>query len=624
MSIKQQNIQKKWESRIERAKKVNDTWKRKFRVEMLKDFFDGQQNIDGYPIDEWITINKFYTTLKNQLPTLYDVDPYFYVKLRRAYTADPGQIQLLEAKAEARSAFINYLKTELGFKQKVRLAVQDAHFAYGVIKVHYCVDKVENPEGGQPVLDDEGMPIPDSEGNPLLSPDYIPANEAYKITRVHPDDFIWDEDASTTSDSWCWVAQRIRLRMDEAMKDPRYKKAALRRMRDKGGNTDNDERDREMRKKGEINLIDPITGQREAEPDPVFTAWEIYNIKDRTWITIAEDCEVPITDVEPYPVWMEDHPFAILMFTLRDDSPYPIPPLSPGVEPQIEYNRARSSIQTHRKRFNRKYEIDVTSIEDESELSKLESGEDGTMIKVRQRGAIAPISDAPLDSMRYAELNYLRQELTETLGGVTASGAPSGIADAESATQAGIMDKRLDIKEGDARSIVMEFVLDIVRKLDKMVQYNITGDQMVRVTGISGDEGLFLVKETDYDAIHGEYEYKINLGSTVPRLPQLERASFLGFVSFLGNAPQFLTSKRLLKKIAEMHHVDDDAMINEMYMIGQMMMGQEAGPGGSPPNVTGSQAGVTEAKPESAIMGQTNGFQSLTRPMGGNPQLYSD
>lgn len=622
MSIKKQNLQIKWETRINRAKKVNETWKKKFRVDMLKDFFDGQQNIDGFPIDEWITINKFYTTLKSQLPTLYDVDPYFYVKLRRAYTADPDELQILEAKAEARSAFLNYLKSELCFKQKVRLAVQDSHFQYGVIKVHYCYDKIENPEGGQPIMDEEGTLLYGTDGNPILSPDYVPANEAYKLTRVHPDDFIWDEDASTTSDTWSWVAQRIRLNLNDAMKDQRYKKAALRRLRDRDGNKGQDERDREMRKKGEVNLIDPLTGEREPDPDPVFTAWEIYNIKDRTWITIAEDGEIPITDEEPYPVWMEDHPFAILIFTMRDDSPYPIPPLSPGVEPQIEYNRARSSIQTHRKRFNRKYEVDVTSLEDESELSKLESGDDGTMIKVRQRGAIAAIQDAPLDSMRYAELNYLRQELTETLGGVTASGAPSGIADAESATQAGIMDKRLDIKEGDARAIVMEFVIDIARKLDKMVQYNITGDQMVKVTGINGDEGLFLVKETDYDAIHGEYEYKINIGSTVPRLPQLERASFLGFVSFLGNAPQFLQSKRLLKKIAEMHHVDDDAMINEMYEIGRRMMAQTTG-AGSPPNVSGSQAGVSESKPGSAVMGQNNGYQSLNRPMGGNEQMYN-
>lgn len=621
MSIRRQNQQTTWESRINRAKKVNESWKEKFRVELLKDFFDGQQNLDGFPNEEWITINKFYTTLKSQLPTLYDVDPYFYVKLRRAYTTNPQDLLLLEAKAHARTSFINYLKTELGFKQKVRLAVQDAHFQYGVIKVHYCEDKIENPNKGEPIYGEDDQPMYGTDGNPLVAPDYIPANEAYKLTRVHPDDFIWDEDASTTSDTWSWVAQRIRLNLDDAMKNPRYKKVAIKRLREKGSNSSQDERDREMRKKGEMNLTDPITGEREPEPNPIFTAWEIYNIKDRTWLTIAEDGEIPIMDEEPYPKWMEDHPFAILIFTMRDDSPYPIPPLSPGVEPQIEYNRARSSIQTHRKRFNRKYEADITSLEDESELSKLESGDDGTIIKVRQRGAIGAIQDAPLDSMRYAELNYLRQELTETLGGVTASGAPSGIADAESATQAGIMDKRLDIKEGDARAIVMEFVTNIARKLDKIVQDKITGDQMVRVTGINGEEGLFLVKEDDYDAIHGEYEYTINMGATVPRLPQLERASFLGFVSFLGNAPQFLQSKRLLKKIAEMHHVDDDAMINEMYAIGQRMMGAAAG--GSPPNVTGSQAGVSESKPGSAVMGQNNGYQSLNQPMGGNEQLYN-
>ena len=315
---------------------------------------------------------------------------------------------------------------------------------------------------------------------------------------------------------------------------------------------------------------------------------------------------------EPIPGWIDGDPFETLVFTERDDSPYPIPPLSPGIGPQDEYNKARSSIQKHRKRFNRKYEAVQSALVDEAELSKLEYGDDGTVIRVTQLGAIAAIQDAPLDQMRYAELNTLKQELIETLGGASGAIETAGIANAESATQAGILDKRMDIKEGDARSLVMDFIRNIARKLDQTVQAHITEDQAFKVHGPEG-EMWETVRTDDYEAIKGEYEYSVNIGANIPRLPQMERASWQAFMSFLGQAPQFLLSKRLLKKTAEMHHIEDDALIDDLWAIGQIMMGG-GGEGGKP----GSQAGVTEDKPLSVVGGQAGGVQSLNQPGAGN------
>ena len=66
------------------------------------------------------------------------------MKIKSSYTADKTQIGMMEAKAKIRQAFLNYLKGELRLKQKCRKSVRDAYFQYGVVKVHFHADLMEN------------------------------------------------------------------------------------------------------------------------------------------------------------------------------------------------------------------------------------------------------------------------------------------------------------------------------------------------------------------------------------------------------------------------------------------------------------------------------------------------
>jgi hypothetical protein len=278
--------------------------------------------------------------------------------------------------------------------------------------------------------------------------------------------------------------------------------------------------------------------------------------------------------------------------------------MSQGIELSKEYNIARSDILKHRKRFNRKYEVIENAVAEE-EVAKLESGEDGTIIKIRgQQQAIFPIKDAPLDQMRYQELGYLRMEMNELYG--QNPGENKGIATAESATQAGILDKRLEMKEGDSMSMVTDFVKDVARKLDMLVQAHITQDEAVRISGPQG-EFWELVRASDYEEIQGEFEYAVNVGATIPRMPQMERASWQAFLTLLSNFPQLMLSPTLLKEMADQHHIENEMLIQELLNIGkQISSGQIPGPGN-----TGSQPGVPEDRPVSAMGGQAGGIQSI-------------
>ena len=160
---------------------------------------------------------------------------------------------------------------------------------------------------------------------------------------------------------------------------------------------------------------------------------------------------------------------------------------------------------------------------------------------------------------------------------------------------------------------VIDFVLDIARKLDQLVQVHITKDEALRVKGPQG-EFWKLVRTEDYESINGEFEYSVNVGSTMPQLPQMERASWIAFLTLLQGFPQLLLSPTLIKEMAELHHLDNEALVNELLQIGKQMMSGQI-PSTSP---QGSQPGQGEDRPVSAIAGQFGGQHSTNQPGAGN------
>jgi len=611
------DAQQTWEDRINRAKAVRKNWKDRFKVDLGVEYFEGMQN-PGFPEEEWITINKIYSHVKSQLPALYATNPYFYIKLKRSFSPNPADIAEYEERGKKRQSYLNYLKDEIKLKNEVRLCIQDAFFKYGVSKVFYRVEQQPNPDFGNPIKGDDELPMVDeTSGEIIMEPETIPVNERYCVERVHPDDFLWDEDAGPSDKSWKWQAQRITMTVDEARKNPLFNKAALKDLTVQEKGSDDEQKKRDERKKGGDILgkseTVKVAGAKKKDGQKNITLWEIYCLKDETWTVIAEGGRVPLVNEEPIPVGTEKTAFEVLRFTLRDDSPYPIPPVSMGLDPQKEYNLSRSRIMTHRKRFNRKYQ--AIGQWDDEELSKLVTGDDGTVVKSSMPGStISAIQDAPLDQWNYHEVNLLNNDLIELLGG--ASDESRGIAGADSATQASILDKRLDMKEGDSMSMVVDFVKGIARKLDQLVQAHITQDEAIKVTGPEG-EFWANIKQSDYEEINGEFEYDVNVGATIPRMPQTERASWMSFLQLVASAPQLLMSKALLKEMAAQHHIENEALIDEVWKIGQMMVQQQVA-AGKGPNTPGSLPGVTENKPAATMGGIQGGPQSLNLPLAGN------
>lgn len=581
-----------WMERINRAIAVRNDWSDLMKVEMGRDYFEGKQN-PGWPEHEWITVNKIYAHLQAQLPALYSLDPYFYVKLKKTYTPDPNLVTLYEQRGKIRQANLNYLKGELKLKEKARLGIQDAHFAYGVVKTRFSAKEIENPKAGEPIKDEEGNEIKDEEtGEVLTQPDTLLESKKYIISRVHPDDFGWDEDAQELQETWKFTWERIKMTREEAENDPRFTRKVIDSIQ---GQKPATEKKSIMSKAS--SLFNKAT-EEEDEHQDIIVMYEVYDLVRREWLIVAEGADDFLKEPEGLPPGVEDHPYSVLRFTLRDKSPYPIPPVSQGLGPQKEFNLSRSRILRHRKRFNRRYEVLAQALVDDSELSKLESDDDGVFIKVQQHGAVNPIKDAPLDQQTYTEIALLNNDLTEIFGSPDSA---RGIASADSATEASLLDKRLEVREGDRLSMVVDFVTDIARKLDQLAQAHLDKEEAVKITG---PEGEFWQKITpdDYEKIDGEFEYTVNVGASQPRLPDIERAQWTAFMSqVVIPMPHILTAPTFLKRMAEMYHIDDEAALKELMELGKKIL---AGVYPQPGN-TGSQP--SEGNAAAAIMGQAMG-----------------
>jgi hypothetical protein len=583
-----------WLEKIDRAKDVKRDWEERFRVNTSVDFWEGRQRPPAMADEEWITVNLIFSNLEAILPSLYSQDPYFYVRVKRSFDPHPMQIALMEKRGETRQSFLNYLKGELKLKDKARLAIFDSMFAFGTLKASITSQVRENPFAGQQILGEDGTPLVGTDGEELVEPDSIPAGEQYQWSRIHPADFLVDEDAGPIEpDNVSWKAHQLKQTVDDVRRNPAYKSGVRNEVQPTA--LSDVERKRQERKKGP-RVTSADSGKRQEEKPDTVLLWEVWDLDRREWFVLAEGHNSDfLRDPEPFPKGIEDDPFVSLRFSPRNDSWYPNPPVSQWLDPQRDINDLLSRQKTHRKRFDRKYlayKQAFDNVEDAVDRF-LDQGDGAVIIADTNPGwaPISPIQDAPLDGTNQIELGNLMAAMNDIAVGANQRGAGRGV---DSATEAGIVESRTQLREGDRLSSVSDFLADSGRKMDGLVQANITQEQAVRVTGPEGDKWI-LVRTEDYEEISGEYEYTVQAGSTRPQLPDIERAQWTAFLAFLANAPQFLLSKRLLTKTAEMFHVHDEAMIEEIHEIGRQMMGGQI--------PTPGQQGSTPGAPDEGTRG---------------------
>lgn len=567
-------------------------WRTDFRVDELDAYWEGFQTPKSWTGTTFLTINLIYANVKSQLDGMIPQSPSFVVKPSRSYIPIPQFLQKLDRQAILRENILNYLMRENEIKKEIKKCVLDAYPYYGVAKVYYKPYHEEHPKAGKPVLDINGEPMRNGEtGEFELYPKEQLTKETFCVSRRNPSDILIDPEADSF-ETIKWIAERIEFTPEELRENPLFKnteeiKPFTVRIEEKELE--------ERRKKPDENSSRALTGGNASLPGgstlkgkrEIVYVWEIYDIEEGRIICYAEGHDKLLRD-DILPAGIEGHPYVLLRFTERRNSPYPIPELFHQIGPQDEYNITRNQIVTHRKRFNRKYESRTGSVPDE-ELSKFEDPYDGMVIKTNTDGpAIRPIIDAGLDQAVYFDTAQLRRDFMDISGDAIPD---SDIAKIEKASVAGLLDQRMKNRKGGKVAAVRDFVQEIGRKLMLLIENEMT---LPLAISIAGEEGRTWegINPKDLTRGRGEFSYEVGVSSLLPLDPETERTSWISLLQLLAMNPMVGKSPALIKKTAKMFGVEDQTLIQELVNFTLAVQKQQMLQGGQPgqPSMSGDMA----------------------------------
>ncbi|MGW8179845.1 MAG: hypothetical protein ACWGQW_13955, partial [bacterium] len=369
-----------------------------------------------------------------------------------------------------------------------------------------------------------------------------------------------------------WVAHKIFKPVEEIKKDPLYKNTA------KLGPSALESRELEYLKRDEYKTPYMRFGRPgpALEEDDICVMYEVYDLYRGEVITIVRGHHTPVRGPEETPVGIDGHPFVFLKLAERRGSFYPVPGIFNWMGPQLEYAVRRNMMALHLRRYSRKY---IYFGMDESEIAKLEAAEDGAYARADDQSArVEPIKDAPLDTAQYFDTGKLRQEFDEMSG---VGDLQRNIPTADSATEAEIVEKRAREGELDDHEIVMGFIGEIVRKLHKCIEANLTMEGAVQVTGPAGAAWVFFGAE-DFEAVEGEFFFEVRADEVARNTLMVERAQLLQFLDLIGKNPLLAMSETLLRALADKFPAlaNNEAIIQEVRMLAMFQLQMQAIQGG--------------------------------------------
>lgn len=579
-----------WKYRIDVGKSFRKRWEEDFRIDDLDKYWEGFQRPSWWRGD-FFSVNLIYANVKSQLDGFLTQDPSFSIRPSRSLQVDEQSIQALDLQTTIGESTLNYLFRENDTRQEIRKAILDAYPQFGVVKTFYEPYHTDNVKKGEPVTDGQGNAILDSEtGTNAVEPDILLEKEYFKVSRRNPSFILLDPFADSI-ENIKWVAEHIPFTISELKDSKLFKNTEDINATDR---LVQDRSDEEKRKRPDGIDAKPLTGGNSSMPTPnsskyeeVVWVWEIYDIENKRIVCIADGHTKIIRDDET-PECIEGHPYDFLFFIRRRNSAYPIPELWHQIGPQDEYNITRNQIVTHRKRFNRKYEVREGAVDDD-EMAKFEEPYDGMVVKTKSDGpAFRPIADPSLDEAVYFDVEMLRKDFMDISGD---SVPDSDIAKIEKASVAGLLSERMNNRRGGKITSIQEFVQRIGRKMMILIENELTIPFAIAINGPMGQTWQ-TVNPGDLNTSTAEFTYEVAVTSLLPRNPETERSSWIAFLQFVKLNPEVGSAPILMKKTAKMFGVEDQTLVNELIKFAQAVQQQQMMQGGQPgqPSMSGDMS----------------------------------
>lgn len=523
-----------WNDRIERARKIRKKYfeDRKVNVKRLIDFYKGNQWGDlQVSLPEKPTVNLIFQHVKSQLPSLYFQNPRWYVRPKGRFKKD------FENSAILAEELLNYYVEEnlrISLKKQIRLAILDAFFSYGCIKVGYVGAFEPNPNYGEFKIlgeDESGEPLYAKDENGQLKIDEdenIITNEAFLASRISPRHMLFDPECENYFESGRWVAQEIIKSVQDVINSKLY------------SNTNGLKESFSVESGYSLSSKETDYWQDDVpevkDDTNRIRLYEIYDTEHDKILVFAEGHDRWLRN-EEMPDGIEGSPFSYLRFNEIPDEMYPMSDIEPLKPIQEEYNLGRGMVLTHAKRFGRKYGYvkDKFGGEDPvKEIEKLKDPEDGTLFEVNElplSGVIEPLADAPLDAAVYSNFEQAKQDFRE-VGGATEW--DRGLVERrKTAYEASKLSGASNVRKEDRAMLVEDFCSEIGTKMLQSMQANLSTEEAIEIIGDEGKEW----KTISRDDINGQYNVGVQIGTSAPRIPEQEKAELMELLGTLVKLP---------------------------------------------------------------------------------------
>uniref|UniRef100_A0A6M3KYW4 Putative head tail connector protein n=1 Tax=viral metagenome TaxID=1070528 RepID=A0A6M3KYW4_9ZZZZ len=515
-----------WEDRIIRSKKI-----RKAALKEAKqyiDFYEGNQwGSKKTTLSEKPVINLLYAHVKLQVPILYFQNPRWYCRP----SGPMAGIEQVVQNAQLAEYLLNYYTKEnmgITLKRQIRLAILDAFFSFGTIKVGYVADFEANPNFGKNNVlgeDEQGNPIfeVDTETGNIITDtvEDIVVNEQFYARRISPTVMLFDTEAENYFEDGRYVIQEIVKPTEDIKSSPLYE------------NTEDLE---------PSYSIKPGIDEVSSKPDDYSeliddlkrnTIYEIYDLEHDKLLVTADGHTKFLRD-EPMPDGIDRLPFEFLRFNEVPDRIYPMSDFKPGKSLQEEINMGRGMIMTHAKRYGRKYGYDDSTFggNAEEEMEKFKDPEDGGMFKLIDAGRPPTvIQDATLDPAVYANFSQSLVDFREVMGSTEND---RGVVERrKTATEAGFLARASGVRKEDRKTLVEDFAGGVGNKLLQSMQANLTAEHAVEILGPAGKVWQGISKEQ----IAGQFTTGVEVGSSTQHLPEHERAELVQALQMIAQFP---------------------------------------------------------------------------------------
>jgi hypothetical protein len=303
---------------------------------------------------------------------------------------------------------------------------------------------------------------------------------------------------------------------------------------------------------------------------------------------------------------------------------YPLPPVYNWISPQDEINETREQQRVHRAGSRDATRTRRGTI-DETELNKLETGGDGVYAEVVEPDAIAAVPDAPLDGSVWTQLAATKEDFNFISGGSSES---RGVPQADTATQANIIEGHSQLRESSGRTLVAEWLAAIARLLLLTLREKMQLPFWVKANNdpFAGDARATAQTVGAWSQVRAEQlgdldvDVTVDVASLSPVSLDMERAAWNQVLALLTN-PGLLAllmepnpqspdePSPLLRKTLGFYNIKSDSEVKEIWRVGTaalaklqmaMAMGAAAGGKGGPQGLPATPAQAPTGTPAPA------------------------